>query len=80
MSLSRECKSQRFLLKLKKKSFFSQEDFEKVYPNGSFVARVYGLPKLHKLKSKSDNLKVRPIVSSINTYNLGFQTISYYLV
>ena len=43
----------------------------KVYPQGSSVARIYGLPKLHKLKSANDQLKVRPIVSCINSFNYG---------
>ena len=43
--------------------------YSKIYPTGSNSARIYGLPKLHKLKSVSDVLKLRPIVSSIGTYN-----------
>ena len=30
---------------------------------------MYGLPKRHKLNANQDNLKVRPIISSINTFN-----------
>ena len=40
-----------------------------MYPSGSSVARAYGLPKMHKIKSDTDKLKLRPIISSIKTYN-----------
>ena len=67
----REGRLQRFLLKLKKKEFFNDVEYTKVYPQGSSVARIYGLPNLHKLKSADDQLKVRPIVSCINSFNYG---------
>ena len=57
------------LLSLKKKGFFNIVDYNKIYPSGSSVARTYGLPKMHKLNSNNDKLKLRPIISSINTYN-----------
>ena len=69
LTISRESKLQRALLSLKKKGFFSKIEYEKVYPSGSSVARAYGLPKMHKIKVISDKLKLRPIVSSIKTYN-----------
>ena len=69
VSLAREAKLQRYLLSLKKKGFFTPTDYEKIYPSGSSVARAYGLPKIHKLKSSSDKLKLRPIISSLKTYN-----------
>ena len=69
MTLLREGQLQRFLLTLKKKGFFSDTDYVKVYPVGSSVARIYGLPKTHKLKSNADTLKLRPIVSCIKSYN-----------
>ena len=69
LTKTREIKLQKALVSLKKKGYFSQTEYEKVYPSGSSVARAYGLPKIHKLKSKTDKLKVRPIVSSIKTYN-----------
>ena len=42
-TISREAKLQKFLLKLKKKGFFNDTDYIKVYPQGSSVARIYGL-------------------------------------
>ncbi len=73
-TMLREGQLQRFLLKLKKKVFFNATDYEKVYPSGSSVARIYGLPKMHKLKSATDKLKVRPIVSCINGFNYGLSS------
>ena len=32
---------------------------------GSTIARIYGLSKVHKLQNKTDKLKLRPIISSI---------------
>ena len=65
----REGQLQRFLLKLKKKGFFNTEEYKKNYPTGSMIARIYGLPKTHKLNSENDQLKLRPIVSAIGSYN-----------
>ena len=73
-TVTRETKLQKFLLKLKKKGFFNEIDYTKVYPTGSSVARIYGLPKMHKLKSAVDKLKVRPIVSCIKAYNYGLSS------
>ena len=40
-----------------------------IIPGGSQPARIYGTPKIHKLKSLTDTLTFPPIVSSIGTYN-----------
>ena len=77
-TLLREGQLQRFLLKLKKKGVFDDENgnfnenaYKKVYPVGSGMGKIYGLPKTHKLKEGNtvQNLTVRPIISSIGTYN-----------
>ena len=68
-TIKREKQLQRFLSKLKKEGQFKQEEYENVYPTGSRAARIYGLPKIHKLKTTNDKLTVRPIISSIRTYN-----------
>ena len=39
------------------------------YPSGSQPARLYDNPKTHKLKSESDKLTFRPIVSSIGSHH-----------
>ena len=68
VTILREGQLQRFLLRLKKR-FFTENNYSKVYPIGSSVARIYGLPKTHKLKTSLDKLKLRPIVSCIKSYN-----------
>ena len=55
-----------FTFKLKQKNVFNETECDKLYRSGSALARVYGIP--------SDSFpKLRPIVSSIGTfnYNLG---------
>ena len=68
-TLLREGQLQRFLRKLKNKHFFTKEVYDKIYPSGSKPASIYGLPKIHKLNVQRNNLSLRPIVSSIGTYN-----------
>ena len=61
---------QRFLRKLNKKGFFSSKQlYESVYPSGSQRSRLYGLPKLHKVKRQSEMPPFRPIISSVSSYN-----------
>ena len=40
-----------------------------MYPFGSAPARIYGTPKMHKFSSSDSFPKLRPIVSSIGTFN-----------
>ena len=40
-----------------------------MYPSGSAPARVYGTPKMHKFSLSDSFPKLRPIVSSIGTFN-----------
>ena len=40
-----------------------------MYPSGSAPARIYGTPKMHKFSSSDSFPKLRPIVSSIGTFN-----------
>ena len=40
-----------------------------MYPSGSAPARIYGTPKTHKFFSSDSFPKLRPIVSSIGTFN-----------
>ena len=68
-TLKREGQLQRFLLKLKKKGVFKEDEYKRLYPKGSMITRIYGLPKIHKLKNVNDKLKLRPIVSAIGSYN-----------
>ena len=68
-TFKRQGQLQSFLLKLKKGGLFNGNEYEKIYPTGSNIARLYGLPKTHKLNSVNDKLTLRPIISSIGTYN-----------
>ena len=40
-----------------------------MYPSGFAPARIYGTPKMHKFSSSDSFPKLRPIVSSIGTFN-----------
>ena len=73
LTIFREGQLQRYLYSLKKKGLLSDNVYKKVYPKGSIPARIYGLPKMHKLPRTEDPTvvvpPVRPIVSSIGSYN-----------
>ena len=58
-----------FLRKLKQKNFFNEIEYDKLYPSCSAPALIYGTPKLHKFFSSDSFPKLRPIVSSIGTFN-----------
>ena len=68
-TLKREASLQRFLRKLKQKNFFNENEYDKLYPSGSAPARIYGTPKMHKFSPSDSFPKLRPIVSSIGTFN-----------
>ena len=68
-TLKREASLQHFLRKLKQKNFFNEIEYDKLYPSGSAPARIYGTPKMHKFSSSDSFPKLRPIVSSIGTFN-----------
>ena len=68
-TILRERQLQRFLRTLKNKGFFTDESYDKIYSSGSKPASIYGLLKIHKVNINSDNLSLRPIISSIGTYN-----------
>ena len=54
---------------MKQKNIFNETEFDKLYPSGSAPARIYGTPKIHKFSSSDSFPKLRPIVSSIGTFN-----------
>ena len=68
-TLKREASLQSFLRKLKQKNFFNENEYDKLYPSGSAPARIYGTPKMHKFSPSDSFPKLRPIVSSIGTFN-----------
>ena len=67
--MNHEASLQHFLRKLKQKNFFNEIEYDKLYPSGSAPARIYGTPKMHKFSSSDSFPKLRPIVSSIGTFN-----------
>ena len=69
-----KCKAspQHFLRKLKQKNFFNEFneiEYDKLYPSRSAPARIYATPKMRKFSSTHSFPKLRPIVSSIGTFN-----------
>ena len=58
-----------FLRKLKEKNFLNEDEYNKLYPSGSAPARIYGTPKMQKFSSSDSFSKLRPVVSSISTFN-----------
>ena len=58
-----------FFTKLKQRNFFNETEYDKLYPSGSAPAHIYGTPKMHKFSSSDSFPKLRPIVSSIGTFN-----------
>ena len=54
---------------LKKKHFLDDATHERIYPSGLQPSRLYGTPKIHKMKSNSDVPSFRPTVSSIDSFN-----------
>ena len=50
--------------------FFNENEYDKLNPSGSAPAHIYGATKMHKFSSSDDTFpKLRPIVSSIGTFN-----------
>ena len=68
-TLKREASLHRFLRKLKQKNFFNEIEYDKLYPSSSAPARIYDTPKMHKFSSSDSFPELRPIVSSIGTFN-----------
>ena len=55
--------------KIKDKNIFDENTYKKIYPCSSKPATIYVLPKTHKMFFDSDDFFLRPIISSISTYN-----------
>ena len=51
------------------KNCLNDVDYKFIYPSGSAPAKIYGTPKMHKLTDSDSFPKLRPIVSSVGTYN-----------
>ena len=68
-TLKRETSLLPVLRKLKQKYFFNEIECDKLYPSDSAPARIYGTSKMHGFSSSDSFPKIRPIVSSIGTFN-----------
>ena len=69
-TLKREASNvKRFLRKLKQKRVFNENEYNKLYPSGFPPVCIYGTPKMHKFSSSALFPKLRPILSSIGTFN-----------
>ena len=66
-TLLKEGQLQRFIRTLKKQGVFDDSTYEKIYRVRSQPSRLCGTPKLHK--SFTNVPPLRPIVSSINSFN-----------
>ena len=49
--------------------FFNETEYDKLSPSSSAPACIYGTRKMHKFSSSDTFLKLRPIVSSIDTFS-----------
>ncbi|XP_065651024.1 uncharacterized protein LOC136079229 [Hydra vulgaris] len=68
-TIKREISLQGYLRKLYKLKCFEKDIYTKIYPVGSQPARIYALPKMHKVNKDSFLPTFRPIISTIGTYN-----------
>ena len=71
-TLKHEVLLQPFLSKLKQKSFFNENEYEKLYPSASALGCIYGTPKMHKFSSSDPFTKLCLTVPSIGTFNFNF--------
>ena len=71
-TLKRDASLEHFFYKLKQKCIFKENKHGKLYPSSSTPAYIYGTPKMYKYSSGDSFPKLRPIVSSTDTfkYNL----------
>ncbi|XP_065651060.1 uncharacterized protein LOC136079262 [Hydra vulgaris] len=68
-TIKREQSLQGYLRKLKKHNCFENDADNNIYPVGSQTARIYALPKMHKLSKDSSQPPFRPIILTIGIYN-----------
>ena len=54
---------------MKQKNYFNEIEYDKLHPSGSAPARIYSTPKMHIFFSSDSFPKLRPIISSIGTFN-----------
>ena len=72
VTIKRECKLERVLRTLKNNNCLNDVEYDKIYPSGSSPVKIYGSPKMYKPFDSNSLPNIRPIVSSIDTYNYSF--------
>ena len=70
--MKRKASQQSFLRKLKRKNFFNEIGYDKLYRSGSTPANIYGTPKMRKFSSSDSFPKICPIVSAVATFKYNF--------
>jgi hypothetical protein len=65
-TIKREGSLMKLLLRLQKENCITDEFLSTTRSTGSNPGRLYGLPKVHK-----QNVPLRPVLSSIGTFNYG---------
>ncbi|CAF5034961.1 unnamed protein product, partial [Rotaria sp. Silwood1] len=73
--LEKEKSMNKYILKLYKDKVIDQETYWKIRSTSSSYATMYGQPKIHKL-----NYPVRPIISSIGSYNHDLSKYLYHII
>ena len=68
-TIKQENRLNRKLAELKNNGFLTEQDYQYARSRGSQPARIYGLPKTHKVRDTEGIPPLRPIVSSSNTFN-----------
>ena len=64
LTLKRESQVKTLLRKLKADNCVNERTYNDLYPTGTRIGILYGLPKIHK-----SSIPLRPILSSINHYS-----------
>ncbi|XP_046841047.1 uncharacterized protein LOC124435142 [Xenia sp. Carnegie-2017] len=64
ITLKRENQVKTLLRKLKAKKCINEKTYNELYPTGTRIGILYGLPKIHK-----SSIPLRPILSSIDHYS-----------
>ena len=64
LTLKRESQVKTLLRKLKADNCINERTYNELYPTGTRIGILYGLPKIHK-----SSIPLRPILSSINHYS-----------
>ena len=64
VTLQRENQVKSLLKKLKAANSLNEKTYSELYPTGSRIGILYGLPKIHK-----STIPLRPILSSVNHYS-----------